>query len=82
MPRRVPVPAQSTAPVASFSDHPDPDFQQPPYTGAVATDLDDFPEAPAVEVLPQPVAVPIPKASGSAKDGERRRKGGKSKKKA
>ncbi|KAF2831940.1 hypothetical protein CC86DRAFT_400721 [Ophiobolus disseminans] len=82
MPRRVPVPAQPTAPVADVRDYSDHGFQQPTYPDVVANYSSDVPEAPAVEVLSQPVPVPNTKASGSGKDGERRRKGGKTKKKS
>lgn len=82
MPRRVPVAAQSTAPVATSQGSPDVRVQQPPYPGIAAMDAEESPDASVVEVVPPPVPVQPAKASGSGKDGERRRKGGKSKKKA
>jgi hypothetical protein len=45
-------------------------------------DTDGYQGTAAVEVIPQPVPVNTAKASGSGKDGERKRKGGKSKKRA
>ncbi|KAH5309206.1 hypothetical protein HBI40_060220 [Parastagonospora nodorum] len=66
MPRRVPVPGQPA--IAVGNSHFDASPTQASYP------------SPAVEVVPEPVSVQPAKASGSGKDGERRRKGGKSKK--
>tara|TARA_R110002003_G_scaffold13_9_gene930 strand:- start:9505 stop:9756 length:252 start_codon:yes stop_codon:yes gene_type:complete len=83
MPRRVPVPVQHTAPVASVhASYPDPVIPPAPYSVAAMMDTDGYQGTAAVEVIPQPVPVNTAKASGSGKDGERKRKGGKSKKRA
>ena len=81
MPRRVPVPAaDQTPPVTSYPpSYPDAAYSQPPYAGSVAMDQGHAQDA--YEVVPDPVPVQTTRVSGSAKDGERRRKGGKTKKK-
>jgi hypothetical protein len=82
MPRRVPVSAQHTIPVAGFQpNHPDIGIPQPPYPGFMAMDSGDFQGVDAYEATPQPVPVQTTRVSGTGKDGERRRKGGKTKKK-
>jgi hypothetical protein len=79
MPRRVPVGAQSASPVSSHFDYISPEASYHS-TGAPVSSVPKV-EA-AVEVVPEPVAVQPAKASGSGKDGERRRKSGKSKKRS
>jgi hypothetical protein len=75
VPRRVPVPTQHVSPVNSHFDSAPPQFS---YSNTAAMSSGEV--APVVEVLPDPVPVSTARASGSGKDGERRRKGGKSKK--
>jgi hypothetical protein len=79
MPRRVPVPVQHAA---ASSTHFDPPLHQASYPGAGITDTGAPQGAAVIEVMPQPVPVQTAKAGGSGKDGERRRKSGKSKKKS
>lgn len=77
MPRRVPVPAQPAAPAAgSYDTSPTQTFYQG--TGVLASEAHQG--SGSVEVIAEPVLVQPAKASGSGRDGERRRKGGKSKK--
>jgi hypothetical protein len=47
----------------------------------MAMDSGDFQGVDAYEATPQPVPVQTARVSGTGKDGERRRKGGKTKKK-
>jgi hypothetical protein len=77
IPRRVPVPTQHISPVNSHFDSAPPQFS---YLNTAAVSSGEI--APAVEVLADPVPVSTVKASGSGKDGERRRKSGKSKKRS
>ncbi|KAF1920139.1 hypothetical protein BDU57DRAFT_508277 [Ampelomyces quisqualis] len=79
MPRRVPVPSQRTSPVSS---HFDPAPLQGAYASVSATYSGETQHTAAVDVIPEPVPVQVAKASASGKDGERRRKGGKSKKRS
>jgi hypothetical protein len=80
MPRRVPVPSQEPPPVTTYQPiYPDASYQQPPYSGPVAVDQGYTHDS--YDVVPDPVPVQAAKASGNGKDGERRRKGGKTKKK-
>jgi hypothetical protein len=79
MPRRVPVPTQQASPVSSHFDYISPEASYHS-AGAPASSVPQG--AGAVEVIPEPVPVQPAKASGSGKDGERRRKGGKSKKRS
>lgn len=78
MPRRVPVPTQHTAPVASSYDN----YSDPTLTQS----MNMQPEAATgnasvtIEVLPQPTAVQLDRGGGNGRDGERKRKGGKKKK--
>jgi hypothetical protein len=78
MPRRVPVPSQAAAPMSSpFDASP----TQAYYPGLGLSESAGHQDVAAVEVIPEPISVQPVKASGSGRDGERRRKGGKSKKK-
>ena len=83
MPRRVPVPAQYTAPATGLQgNYFDPSLPQPPYPVTGVIDPDELQGVAGIEVLPQPVPVQTAKANGIGKDGERKRKGGKSKKRS
>jgi hypothetical protein len=77
MPRRIPVPAQHASPVTSHFDYISPETSYHS-TGVPESSISQG--TAAVEVVPEPVPVQPAKASGSGKDGERRRKSGKSKK--
>jgi hypothetical protein len=77
MPRRVPVPTQPAAPAASSYDASP---IRASYQGIDVLDSGVHQSATTTEVVPEPVLVQPAKASGIGRDGERRRKGGKSKK--
>jgi hypothetical protein len=77
MPRRVPVPAQHASPTTSHFDYISPETS---YHSTGVPESSVSQGAAAVEVVPEPVSIQPARASGSGKDGERRRKSGKSKK--
>jgi hypothetical protein len=74
MPRRVPVPTQPAAPVTSSYD------ASPIWASHEGIDVLDSGARQGAATIEEPVLVQSVKASGSGRDGERRRKGGKSKK--
>jgi hypothetical protein len=74
MPRRVPVPTQPAAPVASSYD------ASPIRASHEGIDVLDSGARQGAAAIEEPALVQSVKASGSGRDGERRRKGGKSKK--
>jgi hypothetical protein len=74
MPRRVPVPNQPAAPAASF--HEAPSIK----ASSEGIDVLDSGARQGAAAIEEPVLVQSLRASGSGRDGERRRKGGKSKK--
>ncbi|KAF2034754.1 hypothetical protein EK21DRAFT_55746 [Setomelanomma holmii] len=81
MPRRIPVPIQRTATVPTTQpSYSDPVMPQASYSGAFMPDPEEFHGAAAVEVIPQPVPVTNVMGTAIGRDGERKRKGGKSKK--
>jgi hypothetical protein len=79
MSRRVPVPVQHVAPVSTHVDYPPPPAS---YAGSDYIYPGEYQGAAAIEVIPEPVLAPAPKVSATGKDGERRRKSGKTKKRS
>jgi hypothetical protein len=79
MPRRVPVPTQHVSPVNAHFDPPPPPAS---YAGSDYIYPGEYQGAAAIEVIPEPVLAPALKVSTSGKDGERRRKSGKTKKRS
>jgi hypothetical protein len=77
MSRRVPVPAQYVAPASTHFDPPPPPAS---YAGSGYMYPGEYQGAAAIEVIPEPMLAPAPKVSSSGKDGERKRKSGKTKK--
>jgi hypothetical protein len=82
MPRRIPVPAQRAVPPTDFQrSYSDPTIPWGVTSAAPIVEPEEAWGPAALEVLLDPVPIQGVRAGGGGKDGERRRKGGKNKKK-